>query len=109
MNLDQWPTRSDTAAWEALAARALQEATFAADIEENAAWEATMRELLAQGLGYEEFVNARLEALRKRIRTRKLTQQNLRYQYGFRHRSASLVRLDIQRWFRAHPPTDWPE
>lgn len=100
--MNGFPARNDHAAWDALATRALQEATLAADLDESRAWEETMRALIAQGLDYETFTTRRLEALRDRIKTRKREQTNIRYRYGFRHRSASLVRLDVQRWVRNH-------
>lgn len=95
-----YPARDDQAAWDQLATMALQAETFRADMEESRAWEATMRGLLAERLDYETFTERRLEALKVRVRARKLAQSNLRYKYGFRHRSASLVRLDVKRWIR---------
>lgn len=91
-----WPARDDVDGWTALANTALQRETLAVDLAENAAWAATMRALLAEKLDYEEFTARRLEALRERLRVRKLAQSNLRYKYGFKKRSARLVRAAIR-------------
>lgn len=81
---DCWPNNQCDAAWALLRNWAIQTESLAVDVAENAAWERTMRELAAQGLPYTDWVAARGEALRDRLRARKLAQANLRYKYGYR-------------------------
>ena len=81
---DCWPNNQCDAAWALLRNWAIQRETLAADVAENAAWERRMRELAAQGLSYTDWVAARGEALKERLRARKLAQANLRYKYGYR-------------------------
>ncbi len=103
----RWPVGSDVVAWTELANRALQQDTLACDLAENAAWEQTLRALIAQHLTREEFVVAHLAALKERQRRRKLEQQNLRYKYGYREgakpRPLSLIRLDVRRALKHEP------
>lgn len=89
--LAEWPDASDTAGWETLANYAMQLHTLETDLAENARWAETMRELLARRLPYDEFTEARMEALRARLRRRKL-EHSMRYKYGFKARRARLVR-----------------
>lgn len=81
---DCWPNNQCDAAWALLRNWAIQRETLAVDVAENAAWERTMHELAAQGLPYTDWVAARGEVLKDRLRARKLAQANLRYKYGYR-------------------------
>ena len=81
---DCWPNNECDAAWALLRNWAIQRETLAVDVAENAAWERRMHELAAQGLPYTDWVAARGEALKERLRARKLAQANLRYKYGYR-------------------------
>jgi hypothetical protein len=94
----RWPPVSDTDGWAELANVAMQLETLQADLAESAAWEETMQELVTRRLPYLAFVAARQEALSARLRRRKLAQTNLRYKYGFKPRSARLVRRDVRRF-----------
>lgn len=96
----RWPVGSDVDAWAALANRALQLETLETDLAENERWAETMRELVARGLPYDEFITVRMEALRARLRRRKLDQTNLRYKYGIKARPLGLVRYDVKRYLR---------
>jgi hypothetical protein len=97
-----WPARDDLDGWRALGNQILQAETLDADIAENAAWDATMRALVAERLDYDTFTARRLELLSERLRARKLAQANLRYRWGFRHRRQPLVQRDIRRYVIAH-------
>jgi hypothetical protein len=97
-----WPARDDVDGWRALGNQILQVETLAADVAENAAWDVTIRALVAEGLDYEVFTARRLELLAARLRARKLAQANLRYRWGFRHRLERLVQRDIRRYLIAH-------
>ncbi|MET0887995.1 MAG: hypothetical protein ABWX92_16275 [Mycetocola sp.] len=92
----QWPANTDTETWALLANQALQLETYGTDLAESAAWSATMKALLAEHLDYEAFTERRLDALRDRVRRGKLAQTNLRYKYGFKSRTARLVRRDVK-------------
>ena len=81
---DCWPNNECDAAWALLRNWAIQTETLAVDVAENAAWERAMRELAAQGLPYTDWVAARGEVLKDRLRARKLAQASLRYKYGYR-------------------------
>lgn len=97
-----WPSGSLEREWELLRTWAFQTECLMIDEAENLAWEEQMRALLHQNLPYIDFVASRMEALARRLRARKLAQTNLRYRYGFKPRTASLVRRDViqfyQRW-----------
>jgi hypothetical protein len=97
----QWPANSDADAWAVLANQAMQLETYATDLAENTEWAATMRALLAEHLDYGTFTERRLEALRGRLRRRKLAQTNLRYKYGVKARRAGLVRRDVKVYLAA--------
>lgn len=97
-----WPPRDDVDGWRALGNRILQAETLAADLAENAAWDAAMRALVAEGFDYDTFTARRLEWLSERLRARKLAQSNLRYRWGFRARRQPLVQRDIRRYLIAH-------
>jgi hypothetical protein len=97
-----WPARDDLDGWRALGNRILQAETLATDLAENAAWDATMRSLVAEGLDYDTFTARRLELLSERLRARKLAQTNLRYRWGFKDRRQPLVQRDIRRYLIAH-------
>jgi hypothetical protein len=96
----RWPAQGEEAAWLQLATWAFQTECLMADETENTAWEDQMRVLLRRELPYAAFVAARMAALNVRLRVRKLNQTNLRYRYGFKPRSASLVRRDVKRFYR---------
>lgn len=81
---DCWPNNQCDAAWALLRNWAIQRETLAVDVAENAAWERRMHELAAQGLPYTDWVAARGEVLKDRLRARKLAQASLRYKYGYR-------------------------
>lgn len=92
-----WPDVRDDASWRVLANVVLQRATFDADRAESAAWDTFMLQLLRESLDYETFTQRRLDALKVRVRRRKLEQTNLRYRYGFKDRPAHLVRSDVRK------------
>lgn len=96
----RWPMRTDDADWLLLANWAFQTDCLMTDEAENLAWEEQMRALLGQNLAYAEFVEVRMEALSRRLRARKLAQTNLRYRYGFKPRTAALVRRDVKQFYR---------
>ena len=91
-----WPARDDVDAWVTLANQAMQLETLEADLAENDAWSQTVRALIKENLDYETFTQRRLDALKDRLRRRKLSQTNLRYRYGFKARAAQLVRRDVK-------------
>lgn len=95
----EWPADDDAEAWRALANLAIQYETLVTDLQENRAWEAAMRALVAEQLEYEEFTARRLGAIRARLRARKLAQSRLRHKYGFKKRNARLVRADVKAAF----------
>ena len=97
----EWPDRSDTKAWDALANYAMQSEMLEVDQAENDEWMDTMRSLVAEGLDYETFTARRMEALKARLTRRKREQTNLRYKYGLKHRRSDLVRMDVKRHLRA--------
>ncbi|GAA1768371.1 hypothetical protein [Agromyces humatus] len=101
MERGRWPVQSDEEAWRLLATWAFQTECLQTDEAENVAWETEMRELLRRDLPYAEFVEQRMAALSRRLQARKLAQTNLRYKYGFKPRSGSLVRRDVRRFYRS--------
>ncbi|UOE43090.1 hypothetical protein [Agromyces larvae] len=97
-----WPGDLDESAWRVLTNWAFQTACLQADEAENRAWEERMGELVRQGLSYEEFTAQRMGALDERVRSRKLTQANLRYSLGFRGaRRTALIRREVRSVFDA--------
>ena len=97
----EWPDRSATKAWDALANYAMQSEMLEVDQAENDEWMDTVRALVAEGLDYETFTARRMEALKARLMRRKREQTNLRYKYGLKHRRSDLVRSDVKRRFPA--------
>lgn len=81
---DEWPNNMCEPEWALLRDWAIAAESLATDASENRAWEAQMTELARERLPYSSWVDARGDALRKRIRARKLAQANLRYKYGYR-------------------------
>lgn len=55
-----------------------------------------MLHLLRESLDCETFTQRRPEALKARVRRRKLEQTNLRYRYWFKDRPTHLVRGDVK-------------
>lgn len=97
---DCWPNNQCAAEWALLRNWAIQIETLAVDLAENAAWEAQMRELAKQGLSYAEWVSVRGEALKTRVRARKLAQARLRDRYGFkRRRRWGLIARDVREFY----------
>lgn len=100
---DCWPNNDCEAEWVLLRNWAIQAETLMVDEAENLEWEAAMRELAARNLPYPEWIEARGEALKARVRARKLAQANLRYKYGYRGRRRwgllrNAVRDTYERW-----------
>ena len=98
---DEWPNAQCAAEWLLLRTWAIQAETLAVDEDENAAWESAMRDLAARDLRYEDWVAARMDALRDRLRDRKLQQSRLRYAYGFKPgRRPRLVARAVRDYYR---------
>lgn len=94
---DCWPNNECETEWALLRNWAIQTEALMVDEAENLAWETSMRVLASQDLPYAEWVEARGEALKARVRARKLAQANLRYKYGFRgSRRGGLMRRAVQ-------------
>lgn len=99
---DEWPNSQCVAEWLLLRTWAIQAETLTIDEDENAAWELAMRDLAARDLPYEEWVTARMDALRDRLRGRKLHQARLRYAFGFKPgRRPKLVAREVRRFYRS--------
>lgn len=98
---DCWPNNQCEAEWALLRNWAIQFESLMVDEAENLEWETRMRELAKRDLPYQEWIEARGEALKERTRTRKLTQANLRYKYGYRgKRRWGLLRNAVREFYR---------
>lgn len=98
---DRWPNSQCAEEWGLLRNWAMQTETLMVDEAENLAWEQSMRELAHRDLPYLEWVEARAEALKDRVRARKLAQANLRYKYGYRGaRRWGLLRTAVRDLYR---------
>lgn len=98
---DCWPNSQCDAEWALLRNWAMQTESLMVDEAENLAWERQMRELAQRELPYQEWVERRGEALKARMRARKLSQANLRYKYGYRGRRRwGLLRTAVRDLYR---------
>ena len=97
-----WPNNECDQEWALLRNWAIQAKALLIDREESLAWEQSMLELARRDLPYTEWVAERTEALKTRLRARKLAQANLRYALGYRgHRRWGLIAREVRAIHRA--------
>jgi len=77
--------------------RAKQQEQLVLDEQYAMDWVATMRDLVAQRLSDGEFVDRRMELLKRWEKARKRDQHNLHYKYDPRRRNPKLVERDSRR------------